>query len=150
MIDNKVRRSLCAAFRVPAGPWATWLLCYLGFLLLFQASSALAQLGTPKVLPELWQEIRDYGSARVLVQLNVASRPEANLPMSQKVAQREAIAHVQDRLVAELAGTHYRVITMSRSSPALVLNVEREALAILDASGLVRSVIRDPKQVPTR
>ena len=150
MIDNKVRRSLCAAFRVAAGAWATWLPCYLGFLLLFQASSALAQLGTPKVLPELWQEIRDYGSARVLVQLNVASRPEANLPMGQKVAQREAIAHVQDRLVAELAGTHYRVITMSRSSPALVLNVEREALAILDASRLVRSVIRDPKQAPTR
>ena len=148
MIDNKVRRSLCAAFRVAAGACATWLPCYLGFLLLFQASSALAQLGTPKVLPELWQEIRDYGSARV--QLNVASRPEANLPMGQKVAQREAIAHVQDRLVAELAGTHHRVITMSRSSPALVLNVEREALAILDASRLVRSVIRDPKQAPTR
>jgi hypothetical protein len=150
MIDNKVRRSLCAAFRVTAGAWATWFPCYLGFLLLFQASSALAQLGTPKVLPELWQEIRDYGSARVLVQLNVASRPEANLPMGQKVAQREAIAHMQDRIIAELAGTHHRVITMPRFSPALVLNVKREALAILDASPLVRSVTRDTKQAPLR
>src|SRR5919112_2014000 len=114
MIDNKVRRGLCAAFRVAAGAWTTCLPCYLGFLLLFQGSSAFAQLEKPKVLPELWQEIRDYGSARVVVQLNVASRPEAKLPMRQKVAQREAIAHVQDRLVGELAGTHHRVITMSR------------------------------------
>lgn len=136
MIDNKDRRRICAA--------------YVGFLLLFQASIAFAPLEAPKVLPELWQEIRDYGSARVVVQLNVTSRPEAKLPMGQKVAQREAIAHVQDRIIAELAGTHHRVITMSRSSPALILNVEREALAILDASPLVRSVIRDPKQAPPR
>jgi hypothetical protein len=136
MIDKTVRRRICAA--------------YLGFLLLFQASTAFAQLEAPKVLPELWQEIRDYGSARVVVQLNLASRPEAKLPMRQKVAQREAIAHMQERIIAELAGTHHRVITMSRSSAALVLNVEREALAILDASPLVRSVTRDPKQAPLR
>ena len=136
MIDNEDRHRICAA--------------YVGLLLLFQASTAFAQLEAPKVLPELWQEIRDYGSARVVVQLNVTSRPEAKLPIRQKVAQREAIAHVQDRIIAELAGTHHRVITMSRFSPALVLNVEREALAILEASPLVRSVIRDPKQTPPR
>ena len=78
---------------------------------------------------------------------NLATRSEA--AYGPKVAQREAIAHVQDRILAELAGTHHRVITMSRSSPVLVLNVEREALAILETSPLVRS-IRDPKQTPPR
>ena len=136
MIHNKVNRRVCAA--------------YVGLLLLFQGSTAFAQSEKPKVSPELWQEIRDYGSARVVVQLNVTSRPEAKLPINQRVAQRQAIAHVQDRVIAELAGTHHRVITMSRSNPAVVLNVEREALALLEASPLVSSVTRDPKQAPLR
>jgi hypothetical protein len=119
------------------------------FLLLFVANIGIAQLEKPKIAPELWKEVKDYGSVRVVVQLNVTSRPEEKLRIGQKATQREAITHAQDRLLTELAGSHHRVILMSRLTPSLVLNVEPEAMAILEASALVRTITRDSKQ-PSR
>ena len=119
-------------------------------LFFFQASVAAAQSSRAKISPELWQELRDYGEVRVLAQLNVSWRPEQRLLLRERVLQRRAIADAQQRVLTDLAGMRYRVISLPQDRPYLVLHVEQDALATLEASALVTGISRDPNQPAAR
>ena len=123
---------------------------FLPFLFFLQSSIAVGQSAKPKISPELWQELREYGGVRVLPQLNVSWRPEQKLSLRERVLQRRAIADGQQRVLTDLAGMRYRVITLPQDRPYLVLDVEQEALATLEASALVAGISRDPNQPTAR
>ena len=64
--------------------------------------------------------------------------------------QRRAIADAQQRVLTDLAGMRYRVISLPQDRPYLVLSIEQEALATLEASALVAGISRDPNQPAAR
>ena len=95
------------------------------------------------------------GTLRVLVQLQVITFPEGELRGADAVAsQRAVIAVAQSTLLAELAGTSYRVIRIYDTIPFLALEVSPDALQALEGSALVVSVQEDrptsPQRMPNR
>src|SRR5262245_58264706 len=103
------------------------------------------------------QAIRDRvlreGSVRVIVQLRLPSGPhvpEGRLPSQAAVlAQRVEIGATQASLIARLAGSRHRVLHQYRTVPFVALEVDRGAVAILDASGAeVRRVVEDRLVAP--
>ena len=95
------------------------------------------------------------GTVRVLVQLQVAAKPEGGLASAEAVAaQRTAIAAAQSAVLKELAGTSYRVVRTYETIPFLALEVSLGALQALDESALVMGVEEDrldsPQRTPNR
>jgi hypothetical protein len=95
------------------------------------------------------------GTVRVLVQLQVATKPEGELTSAHAVAaQRQAIATAQSAVLRELVGTSYRVVRTYETIPFLALEVSLDALQALEESALVMGVEEDrldsPQRTPNR
>ncbi len=105
-----------------------------------------------KIVPDaLRQKAHDEGAVRVLVQLRVSTLPEGKLSSADAVAsQRRAIASAQSAVLAELAGTSYRVIRTFETIPFLALDVSPDALQALEGSALVVGVEEDRLDSPQR
>ena len=87
------------------------------------------------------------GPVRVIVELRLRPpfRPEGELSSPAAVeAQRRAIAHAQDDLLASLAGTSFSVGRKYDGLPLIALEIGADALARLEAAGaLVTRVSSD-------
>ena len=136
------------------GPgWITRLLrgVWLGLLMATCAGSALAG-----VVPRAPDDKADMkGTVRVLVQLQVAAKPEGELASAEAVAaQRKAIATAQSAVLRELVGTSYRVVRTYETIPFLALEVSLGALRALEETALVMGVEEDrldsPQRTPNR
>jgi hypothetical protein len=79
----------------------------------------------------------------VIVDLNFPWKPLADLTPPERIAQRQGIVAVQDRLLAELTGTQYTLIRRLTYGAVLGLDVGSDALAVLGKSTLVKTVIED-------
>jgi len=108
----------------------------------------IAQQG--KVPPEVLQKAQTKGVVRVIVQLDVATRPEGALATRQAALdQRQAIAAAQSELSADLAGTSHRVTRQFETIPFLALEVGPDALAVLERSARVVGVAEDRPRAPS-
>ena len=84
------------------------------------------------------------GTARVLVQLAVATKPEATLAVVDGVArQRADIAAAQSAVRAELAATQHRILREYSTVPFVALEASEESLVALERSGRVVAVQED-------
>jgi hypothetical protein len=85
------------------------------------------------------------GPARVLVELRVPADPSGVSP------EPAAIARVQQRVLARLAGTRFTVIRRFESVPLIALEIHADALsALAQMSDLVTRVSEDSLAAPTR
>ena len=83
-------------------------------------------------VPNLIQKAHSYGHVRVIVQLNVAFRPEGSLGQPQSVlSQQQMIASAQESVLQKMAGTNTSLIAAFNTIPYLALAVDATALAIL-------------------
>jgi subtilisin len=116
--------------------------------LIIWCSAAVVALGA--VPPEIAQKVQAEGTVRVIVRLDVQISPEGRLDTLQAVEiQRAAISFAQSFLLAELAGTRHRVIRRFRTIPFLAMEIERDALAVLETSPFVLGVGEDFLAAPS-
>jgi subtilisin len=119
-----------------------WPATIASLVLIVWCSVAVAALGA--VSPEIAQKVQAEGTVRVIVRLDVQISPEGTLSTSETVElQRSAISFAQSFLLAELAGTRHRVTRRFRTIPFLAMEVERDALAVLETSSFVLGVGED-------
>jgi len=97
------------------------------------------QARRPRVPPEIREKIQEEGVVRVTVGLNMSWRVEKLNP-SDEARQRSAILATQNSLLSELKGTKYKVISQSKSTPFMDLEVDSAALSILEKSALVKTL----------
>jgi subtilisin family serine protease len=93
-----------------------------------------------KVHPEVWRKAQEKGSVNVIVRLDVPWQSEDKLSKNEIAAQRKAIAEAQKKLLAELAGTKFKLVRGLQKSPIIGLEVDSYALTILENSTLVLRV----------
>jgi hypothetical protein len=93
-----------------------------------------------KVHPDVWRKVQEQGVVNVIVRLDMPWQSEDKLSKSEIAAQRKAIAEAQKRLLAELAGTKYKLGRGLEKSPIIGLEVDSYALTILENSPLVLRV----------
>lgn len=87
---------------------------------------------------------------RVIVQLDVPSRPEGQLADAQAVgAQRAAIASSQDTVLNELPGGTWQLTRRFATLPFVALQVDAEALMALEHSAHVMTIDEDRAVPPT-
>ena len=99
---------------------------------------------------EITKKAQTKGVVRVIVQLDVATRPEGVLSSRQAVLdQRQAIAAVQSELLRDLAGTSHRVTGQLKTIPFLGLEAGPDALAVLERSSRVVGVTEDRPVPPS-
>src|SRR5262245_38942017 len=121
----------------------------IGFLLVMIGGRSVDVAAQPIVPPEITQKVQAEGIVRVIVRLGVPTRPEGTLDTPQVVeAQRQAISSTQSFFFADLAGTRYRVARQFQTIPFLALEVERDALAVLERSSVVIGVAEDRLDAP--
>src|SRR5262245_18717208 len=96
------------------------------------------------------QEVRDdlanTGRARVIVEVRLPAPfvAEGALPTSTQVsAQRANIAVAQARVLAQLQGAHFTVLGRFETIAHVALEVEADALRVLESSPSVRRVLQD-------
>src|SRR2546427_522598 len=94
----------------------------------------------PKVRPEVFKTVQEKGVAKVGVVLNGQWELDSNLSKEASLLQRQAIAAAQKSLLAELAGTRYKVLSNSKIGPYMSLEVGPDALVVLESSSLVKDV----------
>jgi subtilisin family serine protease len=129
-------------FRWVFGAWVSITLGLAG------GPAALAREGA--VPAEVAQKAQTKGLVRVIVQLDVATRPEGALASRQAVLdQRQAIAAAQSELLADLARTNHRVTRQFETIPFLALEVGPDALAVLERSPRVVGVAEDRLAAPS-
>ena len=92
----------------------------------------------PRILEELFQEVRDKGHARVLVKI---TRDETA---------GESITDAQAAVLAILAGTDYQLLYRYANSAFLALEIGPDALEALARSPKVESVAADRAVRPMR
>ena len=114
------------------------------FILVAGIGSATAQQNKapqkPKVRPDVSKRVQEKGVAKVGVVLNGQWELDSKLSKEAALAQRQAIAAAQKSLMAELAGTRYKVISNSKIGPYMSLEIGPDALAVLEGSSLVKDV----------
>ncbi len=109
----------------------------------------LLAIGTPiatagEVPPALFDKAAHSGTVRVIVELRVATVPEAKIASDQAVAaQRKDIAAVRATVLKRLAGTGHRLLREYTTIPFVALEVAPDALAALAASSDVVGVVED-------
>jgi hypothetical protein len=111
-------------------------------LLSFAGSSAFAQV-PGKVPREVIEQAATYGSALVLVGLNVPWQRESTLTEDGVRVQRKAIDSIQGSLLTELAGTNHAIVRRYEEVPGIALEVGADALATLARSASVSNVLLD-------
>ncbi len=120
------------------------ILCFTAALPLEWTSIGFAQQTTSpqqcKIPVEVWQKVQKDGVVRIIVQLNVPTKPEALLDQQSVLAQRQAIAAAQNELISSLSGTKHMVIRRLESIPFVGLEVGVDALVVLILSPIVLGV----------
>ncbi|MDH3452084.1 MAG: hypothetical protein OEN20_06655, partial [Gammaproteobacteria bacterium] len=97
----------------------------------------------PPIIDNAVADALGTGFARVTVQLIIADEPAADHD------RRQAIAAVQDQVLAQLVGTQFHLARRPASVPFLTLEIGREALQKLAAMhGLVARVYPDSRVAP--
>src|SRR5439155_26355252 len=97
----------------------------------------------PKVRRDVSKRVQEKGVAKVGVMLSGQWELDSKLTKEAALAQRQAIAAAQKSLMAELAGTRYKVISNSKIGPYMSLEVGPDAVAVLEGSNLVKDVYLD-------
>ena len=124
-----------------------WPVTIPSLVLIVWGSVVVAALGA--VPPEIAQKVQAEGIARVITRLNVQISPEGRLDTPQAVqGQRTAIAFTQSSLLAEMVGTRYRMIHRFQTIPFAAMEIDRDALAVLERSSLVIEVAEDRLDAP--
>jgi len=103
------------------------------------ASSAIQD----KVPWQLFNRAASNGTVLVLAGLRVPWQREDKLNDNLLALQRDAILGAQKYLLAELAGTHYRVTRLYRQIPGIALRVGPDALKVLEQSPAITNVVPD-------
>ena len=115
---------------------------WLGMILLLLAGRTTAAAQTaPPTYDELLAKAARQGTLRVIVEV---------LPDGPAPPTREAIAHAQDRVLQELAGTDHRVLRRYATIPFLGLAVSADALRRLAGSLFVGGIREDMVLRPQR
>jgi hypothetical protein len=121
----------------------------LAVLIVLPRIAAAQQPKLPKIPPALWQKAQEKGFVRVIVELNVPGWISKTLSKEDELVQRKMIADTQNEVSSELAKTHHKVNRRFELVPALTLEVEPDALVILDRSPHVLKVYEDVGLSPT-
>ena len=102
-----------------------------------------------KVPSSLFTRAARDGTVLVLAGLRTPWRREDLLSDKMVDLQRNAIHGVQSYVLAELAGTHYKVMRLYGEIPGIALRVGVDALMVLERSPAITNVVPDrPAQLP--
>jgi hypothetical protein len=96
-----------------------------------------------KVPSQLFTRAASNGTVLVLAGLRTPWQREELLSESLLVLQRAAIQDAQSYILAELAGTTFRVTRLYRSIPGIALRVGIDALKVLEKSPAITNVVQD-------
>jgi hypothetical protein len=96
-----------------------------------------------KVPWQLFNRAASNGTVLVLAGLRVPWQREDKLNDNLVALQRDAILGAQKYVLAELAGTHYRVTRLYRQIPGIALRVGPDALKVLEQSPAITNVVPD-------
>ena len=120
----------------------TLVVFFFGFIVLTGCTgvSVAQEFKDSKVDPTVWQKVKTDGVATVIVSLNVPFQPEGNLSQDMVKSQRQAIADAQNTLLKELTGSKYESFRSIVTLPGVGLKVSADALAVLEASSVVKHV----------
>jgi len=116
------------------------------FLLVSLPGDGAAQQSKAAQQPKIrvdWQKVKEKGTVRVLVQLDVPVWVRGQLSKEAELAQGQAITAAQDALLTELAGTKHRPTAKFSSGGGMGLEVGADALAVMERSSLVVRVDED-------
>ena len=91
----------------------------------------------------------DKGTVRVIVGLQTEFTPEGSLDDERVKEQRTRIDSVRERLVRSLDGTKHEVVNTFETIPSVALELDADALAALERSGLAASIEPDELSDPT-
>ena len=91
----------------------------------------------------------DKGTVRVIVGLQTEFTPEGALDDERVKEQRTRIDSVRERLVRSLDGTKHEVVNTFETIPSVALELDADALAALERSGLAASIEPDELSDPT-
>jgi hypothetical protein len=83
------------------------------------------------VSPELWKKTQEVGTQRVIVDLNVPGWTSKPATQQAELTQQQMIADTQEKVMAELTGTRYKITGRFHIVPGMVLEVGPDALAAL-------------------
>ena len=98
------------------------------------------EVARPRKVPlELMQKAQEKGLVTIIVDLDFPVQPESGLSKDAAAAQRQSIFEAQEKLLAELVGTKYRVTGRLKTVPA----IGPDALRILERSSLVEKITED-------
>jgi hypothetical protein len=103
-----------------------------------------------KVPPDLFRRAADNGTVLVLAGLRTPWQQEHRISEELVTLQRKAILDAQSYILAELAGTDYRVMRLYRKVPAIALRVGTDALKVLERSPAITNVLPDRPARPLR
>ncbi|HYN37401.1 MAG TPA: S8 family serine peptidase, partial [Actinomycetota bacterium] len=113
------------------------------------APSSGAAASNPATGSELRRLVVRDGSAQVIVGLDTAFVPEGRLTRSRTGQQRDGIERAGDALFERLSGTRYEKIREFETIPYVVVDVSARALAALERSPGVTSIVEDAVMAPT-
>jgi len=111
-------------------------------LLFLMSASALAE-SSGKIPRDVIDYTAAHGDALVLVGLAVPWQMETRLSQDDLLAQRTAIASIQNDLLDKLAGKKFKVLRRYQEIPGIALEVGAEALAELARLPIVTNVLLD-------
>jgi hypothetical protein len=96
-----------------------------------------------KVPWQLFTRAANDGTVLILAGLRVPWQKEDQLSEELVALQRKAILNAQQYILAELAGTRYKVMRLYSSIPGIALRVDSDALKVLEKSPAVTNVLPD-------
>jgi hypothetical protein len=102
-----------------------------------------------KVPLQLFKRVASDGTILVLAGLRVPWQREDKLSEELLALQRGAILAAQSYLLAELAGTQYKVMQLYSRIPGIALRVGSDALKVLERSPAVTNVLADRPAKPS-
>lgn len=115
-----------------------------------QPSTGSAESGmTEKVPWQLFTRVASDGSVLVLAGLRAPWQREDTLSEELLTLQRAAILTAQSYVLAELAGTQFRVMRLYQNIPGIALRVGLDALKVLEKSPAVTNVLLDRAAKPS-
>jgi hypothetical protein len=107
-----------------------------------------ASLAQEKVPWQLFTQVMNDGTVLVLAGLKVPWQQEEKLSEELLTLQRKTILDAQSYVLAELAGTYYKVMRLYSRIPGIALRVGPDALKILEQSPAVTNVLGDRPAKP--
>lgn len=107
------------------------------------------EIVSEKVPQQLFKRVASNGTILVLAGLRVPWQREDKLSEELLALQRRAILAAQSYLLAELAGTQYKVMQLYNRIPGIALRVGSDALKVLERSPAVTNVLPDRPAKPS-